>query len=108
VPSFAETFSLTILEALAMGKPVVASDVGGTSEMIVDGVNGFLVPPRDSDGLAQSLKRLIEDRALLSELGERARDSVVRDFSLTAMVKNTESVFQELLREKKRVGSPAS
>jgi len=94
VPSFAETFSLTILEALALGKPVVATDVGGTPEMVSEGVNGFLAKPKDSVSLAKKLEKLIADESRRLQIAAKARESVVERFSLVRMVNKTESLLK--------------
>jgi len=94
--SFAETFSMAILEYLAMGKPVVAADLGGTSEMLQDGVNGFLVRPRDVAGLAQKLELLYRDQELRRGLAARARESVLGRFTTSRMITETEAVLSAL------------
>ncbi len=99
VPSFAETFSLTILEALSMGKPVVATRVGGTPEMIEDGVNGLLVIPRDPEDLAAKMKSLVVDGNLKNNLAAGARDSVQQRFSLSVMVERTAFLFRKMMGE---------
>lgn len=96
VPSFAETFSMTILESLSMGKPVVATDVGGTSEIVVDGVNGFLVRPKDDDSLADKLQKCVKDENLRRKLSDNARDTVVNKFSASEMISKTESLFTKI------------
>jgi glycosyltransferase involved in cell wall biosynthesis len=94
VPSFTETFSLTVLEALAMGKPVVATNVGGTPEMVFEGVNGFLANPKDSVSLAKKLEKLIADESRRLQIAAKARESVVERFSLVRMVNKTESLLK--------------
>ena len=61
LPSYREAQGLSILEAMALSRPVVASNVGGIPEMITDGVNGLLVPPHDADALAAAIVRLLTD-----------------------------------------------
>ena len=75
---------MSVLEAMAAGLPVVASDVGGISELVVDGETGLLVPPGDAPALTRALAWLLEDRARRRRLGDAARARVVRDFSLDA------------------------
>lgn len=80
-----ETFSLAALEAMAMGKPMIMSLVGGSSEMIDDGVNGYLFPASHVPALSECLKRC-SDRQRLSEMSVAARARVVADFSEISMV----------------------
>jgi len=69
LPSYTEGFSMAVLEAMAYGLPVVATRVGALQEVLRDGDHGFLVPPRDPDALATSLRRLIEDPDLRHRIG---------------------------------------
>ena len=81
--SRSEGFPVSILEAMAAGLPVVASDVGGVGEAVVDGETGFLVPPGDPDALAEALARLVADPLLRQLLGEAGRDRALRLFDVT-------------------------
>lgn len=96
VPSYAETFSLAILEALAMGKPVIATEVGGTPEVIENGTNGFLVKSRDAKDIAQKLQLLTEDSELRKRLSSKARQSVEGRFNMSRMIEKTQRLFYEL------------
>ena len=78
VPSWNEAFSLVTVEAMAAGRPVVASDVGGLSEIIENEVNGLLIPARDEEALAAAMRRLVEDPALVDHLGQHARQAATR------------------------------
>lgn len=75
-----------MLEAMACGRPVVATSVSGIPEAVVDGHNGFLVRPRDVRQLADRLERLLVSEELASELGRNARDLVVREFSYDVVI----------------------
>ncbi len=88
-----ETFSIAILEALAMGKPVIATDLGGTSEMVFDGINGFLVKPRDVGSMADRIVSLISDQEALRRFSLRARESVTTRFDVSEMVRKTENLL---------------
>src|SRR5690606_36820817 len=64
LPSYSEGLSNTLLESMAAGVPIVATQVGGNSELVKDGLNGILVPPRNSVELARGISRILEDREL--------------------------------------------
>jgi glycosyltransferase involved in cell wall biosynthesis len=97
LPSVSEPFGMVVAEAMAMGKPVVASDVGGVSEMVVDGRNGLLVAPGDSTALAEAMRQLLNDEELVNELGSNGRRTVEEQFDLDTMVRRTENVYSTLL-----------
>jgi glycosyltransferase involved in cell wall biosynthesis len=96
VSSHVEAFSLAALEAMAMGKPMVMSDIGGASEQIVNGYNGYLYSRGDISGLANALK-LITDVDVRMRLGAQARQRVRERYSLTSMLKRYENLFAEIL-----------
>ena len=84
--SVSETFSNAALEVLAMGRPVVLSDVGGAREMVCEGINGHLYPASDFGQLAAILERLAADPFATRRMGEEARRIAVKHFSLSRMV----------------------
>jgi glycosyltransferase involved in cell wall biosynthesis len=90
-----EGVSLTILEAMATGLPVVATRVGGTPEVVVDGESGLLVPARDPRALANALDAVLSDNALRRRLGGGARARVEQQFSLARMISDYASVYEE-------------
>ncbi len=99
LPSLREAQGISILEAMARSRPVVASAVGGIPEVITDGVDGLLVPPASASGLADAIVRLANSPALRAELGAAGRRTVEDRFSLTAMVRRVEQTYDEdLLR----------
>lgn len=79
-----DPFPTTVLEAMASAKPVVATDHGGPSEMVVDGVTGFLVPPGDAVVMAERIAALLADAGLREVMGTAGRRRVEREFSLSA------------------------
>ena len=89
-----------ILEAMAMGKPVVATDSGGTPELVVDGETGRLVPPSDPDRLAEAIVGIIRDPDMARAMGLRGRRRVEEQFSLERMVAQTDSLYRALCRRK--------
>lgn len=93
LPSFAEGLPLVLLEAMAHGKPVVATPVGGTPELVVDGVTGLLVPPGDEAALAEALGRVLSDDGLARRLGEAGRARVEREFSAERAVQRVLSLY---------------
>jgi glycosyltransferase involved in cell wall biosynthesis len=90
-----ETFSLAALEAMALGRPVVHSDIGGAAEMIRPGENGFLFPVGDTAALVDRLGRLV-DRSDRERMGKKARETVETRFSERAMVERYERMLLEL------------
>jgi glycosyltransferase involved in cell wall biosynthesis len=93
--SFTEAFSLAAIEAMALGLPLVHSEVGGAAEMVRHGRNGFLFPPGDTAALADRLAKLAE-RGTRERMGARAREAVEAQFSEPAMVDAYERMFLEL------------
>ena len=89
-----------VLESMAIGCPVVATEVGGTSEIIDDGVTGFLVPPRDPEALARRVISLLNDPSLSQAMAERARHTVEREFQVKRMVDQFHGLYRALLRER--------
>jgi glycosyltransferase involved in cell wall biosynthesis len=97
LPSLREAQGISILEAMARRKPVVASAVGGIPEVLTDGVDGFLVPPRDSRALAEALGRLARSPSLRERIGEAGYRTVIERFSIDAMVRRVQEVYDEEL-----------
>jgi len=96
-PSFFENCSLSILEAMSCSTSVVASDVGGNSEMIRSGKNGVLVPMCDHTQLAKSLISLLENEDLNKEIGKEARRTVEQSFSSQKMAEKTYDTYKRVL-----------
>jgi glycosyltransferase involved in cell wall biosynthesis len=96
LPSHAEGLPMALLEAMAAGKAVVASRVGGIPEAVRDGENGLLVPPRDAQALATALARVLEDAGLRARLGEQARDTVAQHYSTEAICGRLAAIYNDL------------
>jgi glycosyltransferase involved in cell wall biosynthesis len=91
--SFTEAFPMVLLEAMALGRPAISTDVGGVREAVVDGETGLLVPPGDVGAFSAALRTLATDRALRARLGENARATHER-FTLESMVDGYEHVIK--------------
>lgn len=100
LPSFFEGMGRVILEAMAMGKPVVASRVGGIPDLIDQGVNGLLVPPGDVKELADALEKVLNDKGFARKMGREGRKRIKGQFSAHVMVQSIEQLYRELLARK--------
>jgi len=98
--SLFEGLPLVAIEAGALGKPIVATAVDGTPEAVVHGKTGWLVPPSNSDELAEAICLLLGDPELRLRLGKQARDHVAREFSFQRVLAETEGLYSLLLSEK--------
>jgi glycosyltransferase involved in cell wall biosynthesis len=98
LPSRSEGFSNAIIEAMAASLPVVATNVGGNAEAVLDGVTGFIVPPQDSDVLATAIGRLLSDPARARQMGEAGKILAAEKFTTEAMMSQITSVYADLLR----------
>jgi glycosyltransferase involved in cell wall biosynthesis len=93
LPSRAESFGISILEAMAVGKPVVATRVGGIPEIVTEGETGLLVPPEDEEALCAAMHGLLRDRGLRAKLAQTGRACVVQHFTADRMADRYESVL---------------
>lgn len=105
-PSLWEGFGLTLLEAMAAGRPVIASRVGGVPEVVRDGRDGLLVPPGDAEALAGAVLALLRDPVLAARLGRSGRERVATSFGIDGLVRDTVALYRELLGA--RHGAPAA
>jgi glycosyltransferase involved in cell wall biosynthesis len=97
--STSEGLSNVILESMAAGKPVVATSVGGSPEMVVNGITGYLVPPADSDALARAIIILLRDEKKAKAMGEAGRRVAEIKFAVEKMVKSYERLYSSLISE---------
>jgi D-inositol-3-phosphate glycosyltransferase len=95
-----EPFGLTPLEAMACGRPVIGSAVGGITYTIKDGETGFIVPPRDPEALASRLEQLLSQPELSKQMGLAARKRVEREFTWTITAMRTGALYESLLAER--------
>jgi len=96
-PARREGLGLVVLEALASGKPVVATDIGGISSIIENNVNGFLVKPSEPKLLAGPVLRLLNDKALYARMARSGREIVVKKFSISGMADKVEEIYKMLV-----------
>ncbi len=99
LPSLWEGLPTAIIEAMAAGCPVVATAVGGTPEVVIDGETGFLVPPRDPKALTQKIKLLLQDQALRERMGQAGTKRAKEHFALEKMVREYEALYESLVSE---------
>lgn len=97
LPAWQEAFSIVLIQAMAAGLPVIASDVGGPAEIVTHGVTGLLVPPRRVEALAQAINRLLGDPDLRRRLGVAARKEVETRFEREKVIHQIESVYLDVV-----------
>ncbi len=100
LPSWQETAPVAIEQAMAAGKLVVASDVGGVSHLLAGGQAGLLVRPDDNAGLAAALQQAVQNDALRQRLGQRARSEAERRFRASAVARQTVAVYEEIINRR--------
>ena len=96
-PTLGEPFGKAVIEAMACGKPVIATNAGGPAEIIQDKVDGILVPPSNPEAIAQQIIRLIEDKNERRRLGERARETAVNRFSWSTIAEKYHQLYSGVL-----------
>lgn len=98
LPSHWEGMPNALMEAMAAGRPVVASNVDAIPELVIDGVTGWLVPPGDPSALARTIGNVLADRSRAAEVGQAGRAHVLRNFSIDAMVCAYERLYRTALQ----------
>jgi len=96
-PSLSEGFGRAVLEGMALGKPVIASRVGGLRELVEDGENGFLVDPGDPAMIASRLRRLLADRTFRENLGKKAQQRVFSNYEISGRVRELERIWSDMV-----------
>lgn len=99
VPKKNEGFSNAILEGMANGKPVIATNVGGNSESVVDGETGIIIPPNRPDHLAEAILKLLADKDLRANMGRKGRERIEKYFSMDVMIQRLEQFYSERFKE---------
>jgi glycosyltransferase involved in cell wall biosynthesis len=103
LPSLNEGMGRVLVEAMAAGRPLVASNVGGISDLVFQGENGLLVPPADPKALAHELVFLISNPGKRREMGEKGREMAVQ-FGTDSMVQKIDQLYLDMLTEKAHSG----
>lgn len=96
--SLNEGMGRVLVEAMAMGKPIVASDIGGIPDLVKDGANGILFPPRDVDAMAEAILKLLLDRELRRKMGNEGKKLAYPAYDTSVMVRKIEGLYEKLLR----------
>jgi glycosyltransferase involved in cell wall biosynthesis len=96
-----EGLGISLLEAMAAEKPVVASDIGGIPEVVIDGETGFLVPPKNSHDLAGAIIELLKNPAKAALMGQQGRQRVKEKFTTQQMLENIDELYTSFLQKKK-------
>lgn len=99
-PSHEEGFSNSILEAMAAGRPLVVTAVGGNPEAVLEGENGFVVPPRSPEALAEAIEKLVSDAELRERMGKASRRRIETEFSMDRMIERFTAWYEELAARK--------
>jgi glycosyltransferase involved in cell wall biosynthesis len=97
LPSLAEPFGLVILEAMALGRPVIATDAGGPREIVEEGVTGLLVPPSDPPALAAAIRKLLADRQATETMGRRGQERFQARFTAARMAQDMLALYRRIL-----------
>jgi glycosyltransferase involved in cell wall biosynthesis len=95
-----EPFGRVLVEAMLVERPVIASDAGGTREIVEEGITGLLVPPGQSDPLAKALRRLLDDPALRLSMGQRGRERAERRFTLLPTLEALDRLLTSVASER--------
>ena len=97
LPSLNEGMGKVLIEGMALSKPIVASSVGGIIDLVKNGDNGILVPPRDSDALEEAILKLIRNKNLAQKLGKNGKAMVYPEYDTFVMVRQIEELYEDML-----------
>ena len=99
-PSEYEGMPNAVMEAMASGLPVIATNVGGTPEVVIDNQTGFLIPPKVPGAIAEKIMYIIEHPNLAQQIGLNARAYIEKHFSIEVMIRKTDELFETVIAEK--------
>ena len=94
LPSYREGLPKSLIEAMAIGRAIVTTDVPGCRECVAEDINGFLVPAKDANALAAALEKLILDSGLRTQMGKASREKMVQELSLEKVLKETIAFYE--------------
>jgi glycosyltransferase involved in cell wall biosynthesis len=94
----AETFGRTVIEAMAHGKPIVATNVGAHAEIIETGVSGLIVEPNDPAALSDAIKKILSNDELAKQVGQNGYQRYTENYTMDTYCDKLESVYSELVR----------
>ncbi|WP_412984477.1 glycosyltransferase family 4 protein [Pontimicrobium sp. IMCC45349] len=100
LPSFAEAFPMTWLETMAMEKPLVASNIGWSKELIENGITGYAINPTNHKTYAETIKSLLEDKTLCHKVGKAARQKIVNEFSMSLVVDKNIEYYKHIISKR--------
>lgn len=104
VPSMSpDNLPTVCIEAMAAGRPIIASRIGGLPELVEHGKTGFLVPPNDPKALAESIGRLLSDPQLMRDMGKAGREKAEREFAADTYIENTLEEYEKAIRSHKKI-----
>jgi glycosyltransferase involved in cell wall biosynthesis len=104
--SWAEPLGATIMQGMALGRPVVATDAGGTPEIIQDGVTGLLVPPKAPERLAAAIVRLAANESLAAQMGSRGRERIVAEFDIRSEISKLAAIYSRVTKLSPQTAKP--
>jgi len=102
LPSYREGIPRTLIEAASMGKPIVTTNAVGCKEVVEHGRNGFLIPKKDSDALAEAIEILIKNKKSREKFGKHSRQKAIKEFDKNIVVEKTVSLYKKLIQKKRR------
>jgi glycosyltransferase involved in cell wall biosynthesis len=97
LPSYREGFSKSLIEASAVGKPIITTDAPGCHDCVQDGINGFIVPVRDFEMMAEKMKILLEDKELRQKMGKKSREIAEQEFAESISVNATLDIYSKII-----------
>lgn len=96
-PSLSEGLGRSVIEAMCLRKPVIVTEKGGAKELVEDEINGYIVPVKSARSIAEKITKCIENRDITAEMGEKAREKILKDFNPQTMIDQTYDLYTDLL-----------